>query len=183
VKESNNDPPREIYPVAESVGKFIEYWGFKEIEGKIWTHIFLADQPMCAQELMERTGVSKGLMSISLARLLEFDVIRVEYTRLKRTQYFQVNEDVTEVIKGVFRQRERVLLADVRKNINLLSDLSKNDLQGVNQARVKFLKKMVTIGQNILDTVIFKDKKIISFFFGLAPEIKENKVKNKPVSL
>lgn len=175
MKESSEAFPQEVLAVAESIGNFIEYWGFKEIEGKIWTHLLLADRPLCAKELMERTGVSKGLISISIARLLEFGVIRVEYTRFKRTQYLQVNEDVTEVIKGVLRRRERALLAEVSKNINLLSNLGKKELQGLSYKRIQFLNKMVNIGQNIMDTVLFKEKNIINFFFGLAPEIKENK--------
>ena len=90
-----NRIPRELDELCIEVGKFIEYWGFKHIEGRLWCHLLLADRSLCPQDLMDRTGVSKGLVSISIARLIEYEVIKLDYTEGRRTQYYQVNENIT----------------------------------------------------------------------------------------
>lgn len=163
----------ELDEVAQSIGQFIEYWGFKEIEGKIWTHIFLSDRALCAQDLMDRLGVSKGLISISVKRLLDFEVIRVDYTRSKRTQYFQINEDVTTVIKQVLRSRERKMMGEIKSRSEMLSTLSPAQSKGINYNRVKFLIKMISVGQKILDAIIFTTEKLPSMVFGKAPKIEK----------
>ena len=176
--KSNHNSPKELDDVCLAVGSFIEYWGFKSIEGRLWCHILLSSRPLCAQDLILRTGVTKGLVSISLARLLEYEVIRIEFIQGKRTQFYQVNEDVTSVIKGVLRNRERKILSDVLSTIGLLKSLSRDELVGISSKRLQFLTKMVEISQSLLDTFLFKDKKISTFFFGNAPKIKVEKVES-----
>ncbi|MFQ5770977.1 MAG: hypothetical protein ACE5HX_10610, partial [bacterium] len=55
--------------LAESVGEFIKYWGFKEIHGRIWVHIYLSQAPITAKDLTEKLGVTKGLISMMLSEL------------------------------------------------------------------------------------------------------------------
>ena len=163
--------PQELDNACLDVGKFIEFWGFKEIEGRVWSHILLSNESLCAQDLMARTGVSKGLISLSLARLIEYDVIKLDCIKGKKTQYYQVNENVTDVIKSVLRGREKVLLADIFSSVDCLFDLPGNELKHVNLKRLNFLIKMIKVGQKTLDFIIFAKGKIPSFSFGNAPKI------------
>jgi DNA-binding transcriptional regulator GbsR (MarR family) len=162
--------PAELSEIAEKVGKFIEYWGFKEIEGKIWVHLLLSNRPLHAGELVERLGMSKGSVSLAVARLIKFDVIRVVDTKDWGTQYLTINQDVTSVIQGVLRQRERVLMADVLSSIKLLSGLEQEHLPGLSKKRVTYLENMTTKAQGVLDTLIFQDSELVSLFFGNAPD-------------
>ncbi|MGK0367232.1 MAG: DNA-binding transcriptional regulator GbsR (MarR family) [Thermoproteota archaeon] len=163
--------PVELDSLCIQIGKFIEYWGFKEIEGRLWCHLLLANRPLCAQDLIDRTGVSKGLVSLSLTRLLEFDVIRLEYTQGRRTQFFQVNENVTDVIKGVLRTRERKILANIENSVNLLKSVPKEELGQINLKRLKFLQKFVKAASFYLNILIFGGEKISGLFFEKAPEV------------
>ncbi len=167
----NENFPPELDLLCLTVGKFIDYWGFKEIEGRIWCHLFLSHRPLCAKDIMERTSISKALVSISLARLLEFNVVRVEFIEGKKTQYFQINEDVTSVIRDVLRHRERRLLSNVESSLKLLKELNPEDLKLIDSKRLLFMQKMVNIAKKFLDAIIFKDRKVIKLFFGSAPSI------------
>lgn len=170
-----NQIPRELDELCIEVGKFIEYWGFKEIEGRLWCHLLLANKPLCPQDLMDRTGVSKGLVSISIARLLEYEVIRHEYTKGRRTQYFQINENITDVIQNVLRSRERKMISGIQKAVDLLGGLPKEQLQDINLKRIAFLQKMVKTASNYLEILIFGGGKISNFIFDKAPLIKVEK--------
>lgn len=175
-KENNSvNIPEELDNLCLSIGRFIQYWGFKEIEGRIWCHLLLSNEPLCAQELMTRTGVSKGLMSISLARLLEFDVIRHEYTEGRRTQYFQVNEDITSVIKNVLNLREKRMINDTIYQVDQLLELNPSKLKNINMNRLKYLKKTILTGKKILNSFILTKDFIQKFSFGMAPKIQTSK--------
>ena len=52
---------------ANSVGKFIEHWGFRSIHGRIWTVVFLSPRPVSTLEIIEKLEVSKGLVRLSVA--------------------------------------------------------------------------------------------------------------------
>lgn len=56
--------PPELEDLANEVGDFICYWGFKKIHGRLWTHIYLARVPLDAGQLMQRLKVSKALISL-----------------------------------------------------------------------------------------------------------------------
>ena len=45
-------PYPELDELAEFVGEFIQYWGFKRIHGKIWAHLFLSEVPLDATTLV-----------------------------------------------------------------------------------------------------------------------------------
>lgn len=100
----------EITELAEHVGNFTQYWGFKHIHGRIWLHLFVSAQPLDAGTLIRRTGVSKALMSMSLKELLEEKWIRPAGKSAAKTQLFDVNEDLASVLAGILRAREHKLL-------------------------------------------------------------------------
>lgn len=67
--------PAYIETLAEQVGSFIQYWGFKKIHGQIWTHVWLAKNPIDATTLVLRLEVSKALISLAIKDLVHYDVI------------------------------------------------------------------------------------------------------------
>ena len=163
--------PKELDHLCHLIGQFIEYWGFKSIEGKIWAYLLLAKKPLCPQDLMERTGVSKGLVSISISRLMEYDVISLDHTEGKRTQFFQVNPNITEVIKGVLRTRERKMIAEISTAISLLEQVPTEELSLINAKRVKYLKKITQYAGKVLDILLFGGKPVDKLNFGKVPDL------------
>jgi len=165
----------QIDELCLEVGKFIEFWGFKEIEGRIWSHLFLSGQPLCSRDLMERTSVTKGLVSVSLARLMEYNVIRIEYIEGKRTQYYQVNENIIDVIRGVLKSRELTMLASIeRRSILLKRSIEKND-NDLNLARLNYLISFVKTSSYCLKLLIKGGDKLSLLFKEKAPVIKKTK--------
>jgi DNA-binding transcriptional regulator GbsR (MarR family) len=148
--QARNNFPKEIDLTCRSIGAFIEYWGFKEIEGRLWCHLLLSKEPLCAQDLINRTAVSKALVSISINRLIEFNVIEVDHVKFRRTQYFNVNQNVSQVIKGVLRSRELILLKDSLSKAKALKSLPPSKLVNVDLKSLNFLIKMIKIGETIL---------------------------------
>jgi DNA-binding transcriptional regulator GbsR (MarR family) len=146
----------ELEELAERIGEFIQYWGFKRVHGKIWTHLFLCDRPVDAQELIRRLKVSKALMSFSLNDLLKYEVIMEVGKSERNTQLYQINPDTLNVILNVIRRREKRLLSQIGSANNLLTGLP--DEQKVNQCicpdRLKSLTSMIDQAQSTLNAML-----------------------------
>ena len=148
--------PPELEELADEVGDFICYWGFKKVHGRIWTHIYLANQPLDAGQLMQRLKISKALVSLSLNDLLNYDVILEGGKSSRGTQTYLANPDVLDVILNVLRRRERKMLAKAETSHRMLSSLSleKIDRARLQPERLAALGKMIQQAQNALGSLL-----------------------------
>ncbi|MBC87133.1 MAG: hypothetical protein CL677_08115 [Bdellovibrionaceae bacterium] len=135
-------PPQQLLQVAESVGRFIEYWGFKKIHGQIWTLIFLADRPVDANYLKHSLSVSKALVSMSLKDLIHYNVV-YETEKTGATQTYMANTNIYSIIIDVLMQRESKLLGEVKILINDLLQIPKTHREDyATSDRINELQKM-----------------------------------------
>jgi len=158
------DKPIKVQPELEDVvaqiGEFIEYWGFKNVHGRIWTHIYLAAEPLDAGDLIERLQISKALVSMSISDLMDYDVIQVAGKSSRGTTTYTANPNVTSVVIGVLRKRERRLLSRIGAATKVLRDFKKQSKQTiVNEAalspeRVKSLNDMVLTAEDFMDSIL-----------------------------
>lgn len=135
--------------LAESVGEFIKYWGFKEIHGRVWVHIYLAPKPITAKELTDRLGVTKGLISIALSELLAYQVIEKVNIGNARSPGYQSNTDLVEVINNVLRNRELKLTRKIQQNIVELSE----EVNGADPEMLTKLNKLREMTGFAVDTL------------------------------
>jgi DNA-binding transcriptional regulator GbsR (MarR family) len=148
--------PPELEELANEVGDFICYWGFKRIHGRLWTHIYLAKNALDAGNLMQRLKVSKALISLSLNDLLRYDVILENGKSARGTQTYIANPDVLDVILNVLKRRERKMLAKAENSHKMLCGLSPENLARANchGQRIESLGRMILQAQNALASLL-----------------------------
>ena len=95
--------------LANAVGDFIRYWGFRRVHGQLWTQIYLSKKPLSGSELVKGLGVSKALVSPALNELARFNLIR-SVKADGRTNKYSANPNTFEVIREVLRRRELKLI-------------------------------------------------------------------------
>ena len=146
----------EIDNLCELVGEFIEYWGFKNIHGKIWVHLFLSETPLDAKDLMERLEISKALVSISLRDLLYYDVIFEDKLSPLGTRTYIANADIKSVVEKVLRSREKVMMGKIKGSFHNLKQLPAKEIevQNIQPKRLKELDKLITKGDKMLQTLM-----------------------------
>ena len=144
--------PPELEDLANEVGDFICYWGFKKIHGRLWTHIYLSEHPLDAGQMMQRLQVSKALISLSLNDLLRYDVIIEAGKSDRGTQTYVANPNVLDVILNVLRRRERKMLAQAETSHKLLCSLNQDRLMRakINGDRLTSIGRMINQAQNAL---------------------------------
>jgi DNA-binding transcriptional regulator GbsR (MarR family) len=157
VKKTTVQLPAEMRFLADSIGDFIEYFGFKKIHGRIWAHLFLSNEPLAAVELCRRLKVSKTLLSFSIADLLKYEVIQEAGKGPRRTVYYRANPNVAWVILNVLRAREKKMMSDIYGKFLALEktvDSSAFTQASLSPERVRELGGMIQVATLVLEAVL-----------------------------
>lgn len=159
-KNRDQRPCPELEDVVNRMGEFIEYWGFKNVHGRIWAHLFLAGRPLDSHCLTARAGISKALLSMSLNELLEYDVVKSVGKSKSGAVLYDTNHDLATVIAGVLRKRERRMLSGLSSASQSLASLPP-ELHGectVNRERAEKLRDFVATAESTLESLLlFRD--------------------------
>lgn len=98
--------------VADAVGEFIAWWGFKAIHGRIWTLLALSSNPRSQAEVADLLGVSRALVSTATHELHERGLVRP--VGASRQAPWTAVMDVWPVIADVLRDREWIMIERAR---------------------------------------------------------------------
>jgi DNA-binding transcriptional regulator GbsR (MarR family) len=172
-KNAHEETPPELLELADQVGRFMEYWGFKKIHGHLWVHIYLAKKPLDATTLVRRLRVSKALVSLASRDLLNYNVIRVVGQGERGRIFFESNPDLIKVISSVLRMRERKLLAQIgssHKNLQK-AKAAHPECANLDETKIQKLGEMIRNAEDTLDALINSDL-ILPVLLGV-PNIKE----------
>jgi DNA-binding transcriptional regulator GbsR (MarR family) len=92
--------------VADAVGALMELWGFRRQLGRVWAVLFLSERPLCAPDLCDRLQISTGLLSMSLAELRRWGVVRPVEVAGDRKEHYEAETNVWKLVTRVLRERE-----------------------------------------------------------------------------
>jgi DNA-binding transcriptional regulator GbsR (MarR family) len=161
-KKKDAKVPPELGELTTQIGTFIQYWGFKKIHGEIWTHIFLAQNPIDATTLVKRLHVSKALVSLALKDLLEYNVIKIVGQGSRRKILFQSNPNMSEVICSVLRMRERKMLSRIMSSHKCFQKMSVEDKTNldIDSDKMVELGRMIEDAECVLDSLISCDLEV-----------------------
>ncbi|GEJ58506.1 GbsR/MarR family transcriptional regulator [Anaeromyxobacter diazotrophicus] len=150
--------------VADAVGELMELWGFRRQLGRIWAVLFLSERPLAAPDLCDRLRISTGLLSMSLAELRRWGVVRSVAVPGDRKEHFEAETNIWSLVRRVLAERERhaiesalatveAALADVR---GALSDVDPEVKAGARfrLQRLEQLAQLCRVGQNLLRVLL-----------------------------
>lgn len=146
----------EIEELSDQIGEFIRYWGFKKVHGRIWAHVFLAEEALDAAAIIDALGISKALASMSINDLLEHRVILPQGKSARGTQLYVANPDLMEPILNVLRTRERKLLSRIEGSFRQVkkSAAEGRRIAGVDPAKLKQLGELIESAEDVLDAFL-----------------------------
>lgn len=151
---------RALHPavraLANHVGEFMAYWGFKRVHGRIWTYLAVSREPLDANELIRRLRVSKALVSMTLSDLTRFRAILYAGKSERKTQLYKVNPEVMTVIFGVLMQREHRIVSKVESALGKVRALSEADCTacGISSRSVDEILTLTKAALRALDGLI-----------------------------
>ena len=161
-------PVKEIdllHEVADAVGALMEFWGFKRLMGRVWTLLYLRDEPLSAAELCEQLGISTGAASMTLSELEHWGVIRRSRKLGDRREYFEAETDIWKMISRVLREREllqveRALEVFDRAREQLTRGAAPGErgrLEAISE-RIERLAELAKVGRGLLTVLVQQGK-------------------------
>src|SRR6056297_2515249 len=111
-KSTPSDPTEARAQLAEAQDRFIaswgrmgSVWGISRTMAEVHALLYITGKPLCTDEIMERLGVSRGNVSMSVRSLLEWGVIEKVRQPGDRKEYYQAEQDVWSMLRAVARER------------------------------------------------------------------------------
>ncbi len=153
--------------VSDSIGRLIEFWGFKRNMGRLWAILYLSDRPLSAPQIQERLQLSSGAVSMTLNELTRWGVVKKVWIQGERRDHYTAEGNFWKMISRVFNERERVEVLDaidtMEDALEFLRDKAKS---GEDRGRARFqeerireLLDLARLGKQLLDTLV-KDAKV-----------------------
>lgn len=102
---------------AECVGELMEFWNFKPSMGKVWAVLYLSPEPLSAEDIGLRTGLSAGSVSMTLNDLQLWGVVHQVREPGGRRRLYRPETDIWAMVTRVFRERELRLVRRAIENL------------------------------------------------------------------
>lgn len=154
----STDPlTRRVLHVGDTVGQFIEYWGFKAIHGRVWTLLALHETPLSQTEVADILGCSRSLISTTISELVSYGLVKPISDHRKAP--YTAHLDVWPTIADVLRSREWMLLEASRQALEAALEEAE-DVQAerghvpFDLGRMRLLLTMTEMAQSLLKLLI-----------------------------
>jgi HTH-type transcriptional regulator, glycine betaine synthesis regulator len=162
------EAPSDLWPseqlLSDAVGRLMEFWGFKRHMGRIWTVLYLSDEPLGATELRDKLQLSAGSVSMALNELLRWGVVKKIWVHGQRRDYFVAESNLWKMISRVFRERELVeVLEAIGAMESALQSLEEKIATGdaatraraeTQRARIERLLDLARLGRRLIEGLL-----------------------------
>jgi DNA-binding transcriptional regulator GbsR (MarR family) len=88
-------------------GEMGSRWGINRTVGQIYAVLFAADRPLCADDLVERLGVSRSNVSMGLKELQAWNLVRLKHMPGDRRDFFSTPDDVWVIVRTLVEERKK----------------------------------------------------------------------------
>jgi DNA-binding transcriptional regulator GbsR (MarR family) len=147
--------------VSDAIGRLMVLWGFKRNMGRVWTLLYLSNQPLTALVLQKRLRLSAGAISMTLNELARWGVVRKVWREGDRHDYYEAESGLWKMISRVLRERE---LAEVVVALEAFEDalaaLKRREQRAseprirIQRERIEQLLELARLGRTALDALI-----------------------------
>jgi DNA-binding transcriptional regulator GbsR (MarR family) len=102
---------RELAPVEQELvdlwRNMSSLWGISPTMARVHGLLFVTGEALSMDDIMERLGISRGNVSMNLAKLVEWGLVRRAHRRGDRRDYYEAPGDVWEMFTLIAAQRKR----------------------------------------------------------------------------
>lgn len=113
----------DLPPLSQSFvlhfGEMGSRWGINRTVGQIYALLFISAQPLTADEITDRLGVSRSNVSMGLKELSSWRLVRLSHQPGDRRDFYAAPEDVWAIFKTLAEERQR---REVDPTLSMLRD-------------------------------------------------------------
>lgn len=88
-------------------GEMGSRWGINRTVGQIYALLFLSSEPLNAEDIVERLGVSRSNVSMGLKELQSWNLVRLQHKPGDRRDYFSTPDDIWQIVRTLVEERKK----------------------------------------------------------------------------
>jgi DNA-binding transcriptional regulator GbsR (MarR family) len=100
-------------------GEMGSRWGINRTVGQIYALLYIAQDPLCADDIVEALGISRSNVSMGLKELMGWRLVRLEHLPGDRRDFFSTPDDVWAIFKILAEERQR---REIDPTLSMLRD-------------------------------------------------------------
>jgi DNA-binding transcriptional regulator GbsR (MarR family) len=146
-----------VLEVADAVGALMESWGFKRNMGRMWAVLYLDDHPLTAADLGERLGLSSGAVSMTLAELNQWGIVKKAWVVGERREHYEAETSIWKMVSRVFRERELRWIKTALEAFESAADKLRpggDARRKLIAERIASLTQLARVGAHLLESVL-----------------------------
>ena len=88
-------------------GEMGSRWGINRTVGQIYALLFISSEPLNAEDIVERLGVSRSNVSMGLKELQAWNLVRLQHKPGDRRDYFSPPDDIWQIVRTLVEERKK----------------------------------------------------------------------------
>ena len=100
-----------LHPLSQAFvlhfGEMGSRWGINRTVGQIYAVLYISREPLTADDIVDRLGVSRSNVSMGLKELQSWRLVRLEHRPGDRRDFFSAPEDGWQIFKTLAEERQR----------------------------------------------------------------------------
>ncbi|MBE4948090.1 GbsR/MarR family transcriptional regulator [Chryseobacterium culicis] len=140
-------------------GTFATNWGINRTMAQVHALLLASGKPLSTDEVMEQLEISRGNANMNLRALIDWGIVKKEFVKGDRKEYFVAEKDVWYLFKQITKERRK---REIEPVISFLEELKNIDDKDSEEAK-EFIKLMNDFSSvtgkinNIMDLAIKSD--------------------------
>lgn len=144
--------------VADTIGRLMEFWGFKRPMGRVWTLLYLSPEPLGAAEIGEQLRMSAGAVSMTLSELVKWGAVKKTWRPGERRDFYEPETSIGKLVQRVLRERELSLVRGFAEALESAErDLSADPRDArleFKRERIRELRRLAKLGETLLTALV-----------------------------
>lgn len=104
-------------------GDMASAWGINKTMAQVHALLYAESNPLDADSIMEKLGISRGSVSMNLRNLLQWQLIHKVHYKGERREFYTAEKEVWTLVSTLIRERQQREIAPIRRR---LEELEKN---------------------------------------------------------
>ncbi|HAO07862.1 MAG: transcriptional regulator [Chlorobi bacterium] len=140
-------------------GTFATNWGINRTMAQVHALLLASGKALSTDEVMEQLEISRGNANMNLRALMDWGIVRKEFVKGDRKEYFVAEKDVWFLFKQITKERRK---REIEPVISFLEELKNIEDKDSDEAK-EFIKLMDDFSSvtgkinNIMDLAIKSD--------------------------
>jgi DNA-binding transcriptional regulator GbsR (MarR family) len=101
-------------------GEMGSRWGINRTVGQIYALLYVSPEPLCADDMVDRLGMSRSNVSMGLKELQSWNLVRLMHKPDDRKDYFTTLGDIWQIVRTLVEERKK---REVNPTLSVLREL------------------------------------------------------------